>query len=105
MTLGQAEGGRLRMGELARRLLVTAGGVTRLADRLEEAGLLCRQPCPGDRRSIELVLTPQGRRRLRAAAREHLRGIDEHFARHLSDDEADTLACLLERVATAAAMG
>ena len=104
MNLGQAEGGRLRMGELARRLLVTAGGVTRLADRLEEAGLLCREPCPDDRRSIELVLTPEGRRRLRAAARDHLRGIDEHFARHLSDDESDTLAGLLARVATAATM-
>ncbi|MGH8991324.1 MAG: MarR family winged helix-turn-helix transcriptional regulator [Acidimicrobiia bacterium] len=102
MLLGQAEGNRCRMGELARHLLVTPGGVTRLADRLESAGLLCRRPCPTDRRSIELVLTPEGRRRLRAAGPDHLRGVARYFGVHLSDDEADSLTRLLGRVAAAA---
>jgi DNA-binding MarR family transcriptional regulator len=95
MLLGQAAGGRCRMGELAGHLLVSPGGVTRLADRLEGAGLLRREPCPTDRRSIELVLTAEGRRRLRAAARDHLRGVARHFGAHLTDDDADALARIL----------
>ncbi len=102
MHLGQAEAGRCRMGELARHLLVTPGGVTRIADRLEADGLLRREPSPTDRRSIELVLTGEGRRRLRAAARDHLRGVAEHFGAHVSDREADSLARILGRLAAAA---
>jgi DNA-binding MarR family transcriptional regulator len=96
--LGQAPDGRLRMGELADSLLLTPSGVTRLVDRMETEGLVLRQQCPSDRRGWNAVITPAGRARLRAAAPVHLRGVERHFGRHISDDEADLIANVLGRV-------
>ena len=96
--LGQAPGGRMRMGELAGSLLLTPSGVTRLVDRMEAEGLVQRQQCPSDRRGWHAVITPAGRARLRAAAPVHLRGVERHFGRHLTDEEADLLADVLGRV-------
>jgi len=96
--LGQAPEGRMRMGELADSLLLTPSGVTRLVDRMETEGLVQRQQCPSDRRGWNAVITPEGRARLRSAAPVHLRGVERHFGRHLTDDEADLLADVLGRV-------
>jgi DNA-binding MarR family transcriptional regulator len=65
---------------------------------MESEGLVQRQQCPSDRRGWNAVITPAGRTRLRAAAPVHLRGVEQHFGRHLSDDEADLLADILGRV-------
>jgi len=96
--LGQAPEGRMRMGELADSLLLTPSGVTRLVDRMETDGLVQRQQCPSDRRGWNAVITPAGRARLRSAAPVHMRGVEQHFGRHLSDEEADLLTDVLGRV-------
>ena len=98
--LSRAPDGNLRMGELAGSLLLTPSGVTRLVDRMEAAGLVKRQRCPSDRRGWLAVITPAGRSRLKAASPVHLRGIEEHFGRHLSDQEAEVMASVLGRVLT-----
>lgn len=94
-------GGTLRMHELADRLLLSRSATTRFADRLQEAGLVDRSRAAEDRRGTEVSLTEHGRTVLRQAAPVHLRGIDEHFGRHLTADEADLLARLLDRIASA----
>jgi DNA-binding MarR family transcriptional regulator len=96
--LNQAPDGRLRMGELAGSLLLTPSGVTRLVDRMEAEGLVKREQCPSDRRGWNAVITSAGRSRLRSASPVHLRGIEQHFGRHLTDEEADVLAAALGRV-------
>lgn len=96
--LNLAPDGRLRMGELAGSLLLTPSGITRLIDRMEDKGLVQRQQCPSDRRGWHAVITPAGRSQLKGAAPVHRRGIEEHFGRHLSDEEADVLADTLGRV-------
>ena len=96
--LGQTPEGRMRMGELADSLLLTPSGVTRLVDRMEAEGLVQRVQCPSDRRGWNAVITAAGRARLRAAAPVHLRGVERHFGRHISDDEADMIADILGRV-------
>jgi len=53
----------LRMQELEERTLFTTSGLTRLVDRIEAAGLVRREPVPGDRRGVRVVLTAEGRRR------------------------------------------
>jgi len=88
----QEAGGRLRMQELAERVLLHKSSVTRLVDRMEEAGLVERVACADDGRSRYAVLLPEGRRVLRSAAPVHLRGIQQHFAAHLTDSDVVALA-------------
>ena len=96
--LARARGGRLRMQEVASRALLTKSGVSRLIDRMEEEGLVRREQCPSDQRGAYAVLTPLGRSTLRRAAPVHLRGIREHFARHLSDADAAAVQRILGKL-------
>ncbi|SRR6266567_1774257 len=92
-------GGRLRMSELADAVVLSRSGVTRLVDRMVRAGLVRREHCPTDRRSSYAVLTADGKKALKQAWPVHSRGIAEHFARHLSCDEAKTLTDAFSRMA------
>lgn len=91
-------GGRLRMSDLADAVLLSRSGITRLVDRMGRDGLVRREPCPTDRRALYAVLTPEGKTALQKALPVHLRGVAEHFARHLSDREAKTLSAALGRL-------
>lgn len=102
LKLAEAPEGRMRMLELAQSVLLSKSGLSRLVDRMEEAELVRRERCPSDRRGAYAVLTEEGRRVLRRAAPVHLRGIQEHFASHLADDEVRVLADVLGRVTAAA---
>lgn len=94
----EAPGRRLRMAELARRVVLSRSGLTRLVDRLEREGLLARERTAEDRRGAYAVLTEEGHQAVRAAWPVYARGILAHFARHLSDADARTLSELLGRV-------
>jgi DNA-binding MarR family transcriptional regulator len=96
--LQEVPGQRLRMRELADAVVITKSGLTTLVDRMEEAGLLRREPPPNDRRAIEVVLTEAGHRRFEEANAVHWRGIQEHFIAYLDEAEGELLARLLERV-------
>jgi hypothetical protein len=60
LELSGAPGGRLRMHELARAVVLSRSGLTRLVDRLEGAGLLRREPDPADRRGSYAEITDEG---------------------------------------------
>jgi DNA-binding MarR family transcriptional regulator len=98
VSLNDAPHGRLRMQELARSVMFSRSGLTRLVDRMVHAGLLTREPCPGDRRGTFAVITSDGRKRLRAASGVHLRGVYEHFARHLDEHDVESLRAALDHV-------
>ena len=89
---------QLRMHELAQRVVLSRSGLTRLVDRLEDEGLLRRQSDPADRRGFFATLTEKGRDAVRKAWPVYARGITEHFARHLTADEARVLAELFNRI-------
>jgi DNA-binding MarR family transcriptional regulator len=93
LTLHEA-GGRLRMQDLSGRLLVNKSSLTRVIDRMVDAGYVDREPCLEDGRGQYAVLTREGRETLRRAAPTHLRGVQEHFAQYLT--ESDVVA--LQRV-------
>jgi DNA-binding MarR family transcriptional regulator len=80
LNLAEAPEGRLRMQELSASVLLSKSGLSRLVDRMVEAGLGPPERCQDDRRGWFAVLTDQGRSALRRAAPVHLRGIQEHFA-------------------------
>jgi DNA-binding MarR family transcriptional regulator len=90
---------RLRMHELADVLLLSKSGLTRLIDRIEEAGLVERVAVPGDRRSLHVQLTRDGRQVLRKATVVTRRSIEEHFGSRLRDSELRLLRDSLPRVA------
>ena len=96
--LSEAPGGHLRMTDLAAAVLLSKSGLTRLVDRMAEAGLVDRSPSDADRRGRTVCLTAAGAARLREAAPVHLQGIEEHFAGRLSEAEAWALAEVLSRV-------
>jgi len=98
MYLSDAEGGRMRMHDLASSVLLSRSGLTRLVDRLERDGYLERRSCAHDARGAFAVLTPAGREKLEAARETHLAGVRELFLSHFSDEELDTLGAAWERV-------
>lgn len=98
LQLAEAADHRLRMAELADRVLLSRSGLTRLIDRLEAEGLVRREPSPDDARGTFTVLTDEGMRRLRSAAPVHLAGIRAHWLAHFSDAELRELGALLGRV-------
>ena len=91
MLLGEADQDRLRMADIADRVLVSRSGLTRLIDRLVEAGLVERCACAADGRGAFAQLTDAGREKLRAARRTHLAGVHERFLDRLSADDQRAL--------------
>lgn len=79
------------MGDLAGELILTSGGMTRIIDRMEDAGLVRREPAPGDRRRQLVELTDAGRAKLDEALRVHAETLREHFAGPLTDDQRRVL--------------
>lgn len=95
--LEMAEEG-LRMNDLAARILASKSGLTRVIDRMEEAGLVRRERPPDDRRVVNVFITERGLETLQSARQVHRRGIKEHFVQHLNQKELAALARSLEKV-------
>ncbi|HEX3796468.1 MAG TPA: MarR family transcriptional regulator [Acidimicrobiales bacterium] len=96
--VGGAPEGRLTMSRLSVDVALTTGGVTRLVDRMAEAGLVARQNCPNDRRSVHVILTDQGHALLGRAIVEHIDGIDRHLIAPLSASDRTDLAAVLSKL-------
>jgi DNA-binding MarR family transcriptional regulator len=94
--------GRLRMSELAERVVVSRSNLSRLADRLEAGGLIRREACAGDRRGYYCVITDAGRTLRGRMWPVYRRVIDRRFGRHLGDDAARVIGESLERIAARA---
>jgi DNA-binding MarR family transcriptional regulator len=90
--LYEAEGKRLRMTDLAEKVVLSRSGLTRLVDRLEERNFLRRETDPQDRRGFYVYITEAGIAAMRAAWPVYAKGIQEHFANLLSEEEAAVLA-------------
>lgn len=98
LQLAESDGRRLRMTELADRVLLSRSGLTRLVDRLERDGLVTREACPNDARGTHAVLTDAGLGRLRAAAPTHLRGVSERVTSRLTEAELSQLQHLMTKL-------
>jgi DNA-binding MarR family transcriptional regulator len=90
-----------RMSELAEQVMMTSGGLTRLADRLERDGLITRTRSADDLRGYEARITPAGRRALRRANQQHLADVRELFLDHVTAKELELLAGVWGRVKAA----
>lgn len=111
LVLSEAEGARMRMGDLARMLAFAPGRLTYRVTALEREGLVVREPSAADGRGTDAVLTDAGRTRLRRTRPTHARHVDELFLDGLDDAQLAVLdavfgplrARLLARCTTASA--
>jgi DNA-binding MarR family transcriptional regulator len=99
LRLARADGGSLAMTELAKRVMVSPSTLTRKVDGLTARGLIERMRGRPDARVVLVGLTAEGRRLVRRAATTHLRGIREHFAARLTDEQLRAVASSLEVIA------
>lgn len=96
--LGDAPDHRMRMADLAARVLLTRSGMTRLVDRLVELGYVERSAAEGDGRGAYAQLTAAGDSALRAAQRTHRRGVRDEFLAKLEPGDHAALAAAWQRL-------
>lgn len=89
---------RLRMSELADKVVLSRSGLTRLVDRLEKAGYLQREIDLDDRRGFFAVINDKGITAMRGAWPIYARGIQSYFAEHLSEEETAILRKLFHDI-------
>ncbi|TDD01821.1 MarR family transcriptional regulator [Nonomuraea deserti] len=98
MQLAEAPERRLRMNDLADRVLLSRSGLTRLIDRLQRDGLVAREACADDARGLFAVLTERGEARLAEATPTYLRGIRTQFLDMLGPDEIGEVRSMLAKL-------
>jgi DNA-binding MarR family transcriptional regulator len=102
LLLSHADDNLMRRVDLADALQLTASGVTRLLDGLQDCGLVDKATCASDARVTYAVLTDAGRTRLEQASSSHLTAIRSLFEERYSHEELAALAELLARLPGAA---
>jgi len=103
--LEKAEGEKLRMHELARRIVLSRSNLTRLADRLENAKLIEREDTPHDRRGYHCVITRAGLAMRRKMWPAYKAEIERLFSKHITVEEARAIGDALARAVKAAREG
>jgi DNA-binding MarR family transcriptional regulator len=98
LLLARAEEFRLRRIDIATQLILSPSGITRMLDRLGDAGLVEKAECASDRRVTYAVLTEDGMSRLKAAGRSHDAVIEQLVGARLAKPELKTLTEILERL-------
>jgi DNA-binding MarR family transcriptional regulator len=105
MVMNDAGSAHVRMGELSMKLGVTARNVTTIVDGLERDGLVARVPDPGDRRAIQLELTPKGQEHIAAVHAAQGELAEWFFAGLHATERAELLRLLSKILETATASG
>lgn len=83
---------RLPMHSIVAASSMTSGGMTKLADRMVDAGLVERQDADDDRRITMLALTADGSAAAKRAVRDHIAALREHVLGRISVAEIGALA-------------
>ncbi len=98
LRIGRSPERHMSMTQLADEMVLTSGGITRLIDRLTEAGHVIRVSCPSDRRVQWAHLTDAGVEKVATILETHLADLDRHFFSAMSADEKATLLPVLDRL-------
>ncbi len=89
---------RLRLSELADRMLWSRSRLSHHISRMQQRGLVTREECATDGRGSVVVLTPAGRRAIEAAAPGHVAAVRRHLIDRLTPAEVAALGTLSQRV-------
>lgn len=96
--LSEHPAGRMPARELCASLQWEKSRLSHQVRRMQERGLIVREPNPADGRSAMICLLPAGRRAIKDAAPQHVHNVRRHFIDLFTPAELDTLAALNERV-------
>ena len=92
-------GGRLGLSELAAAIALSPSGLSKLLDRMDESGLIRREPDPSDARAAFATITPEGRALVRKARLDHHALLRRTFGRALDDRDVADLRRIMHRIA------
>ena len=98
ITLFNAPNRKLRMTELADRVVLSASGVSHLVTRLERDGLVRRAADPNDGRSFFAELTRAGHRRLHDSRPTHNAVVRAYLTDRVTPTQLSTLGDLWEAI-------
>lgn len=98
LQLAESPDRRLRMNDLADRVLLSRSGLTRLIDRLQRDGLVSREACTSDARGLFAVLTDAGADRLGEATPTYLRGIRTQVLDSLGEGDLELCRAMLAKL-------
>jgi DNA-binding MarR family transcriptional regulator len=98
VVLSEAPERRLRMGELASRMVFSPSRVTYQINSMVKRGFVRKQSCPEDGRGQEAVLTDEGMAALRAAAPLHLDTVRKAFIDHVDAEELEVINRVFKKV-------
>jgi DNA-binding MarR family transcriptional regulator len=98
MFLDDAAGHRMRMSEIADRVLLSRSGCTRLVDRLADQGYVTRCAATTDGRGLYAQLTEAGVEKIAAARATHHEGIRRYFLDRLTPSDQVALADIWSRL-------
>jgi DNA-binding MarR family transcriptional regulator len=97
-TLSEQPGSRWRARDLAAQLLWSTSRLAHHVGRMEQRGLVTRQPTADDARGAVISLTGQGRAVLRQAAPPHVASVRRNLIDLLTEEEVATLDTIAEKV-------
>jgi DNA-binding MarR family transcriptional regulator len=83
--------------ELYRSMMLSSAAMTNRIDRLEQRGLVSREPDPEDRRGVRIRLTAEGLELIEEAVTAHVDG-EERLLATLNAEEREHLAALLAKL-------
>jgi DNA-binding MarR family transcriptional regulator len=99
--LSEAPGHTLRMSELAAMASGSLSRLSHVVSRLEARGWVRREPCPGDGRFINAVLTEEGWQKVLATAPGHVTAVRELLLAALTEEEFEQLGAISAKVLAA----
>ena len=88
----------VRFNELGKRTFLSRSNITRVAERLEEQGLIERNRCPNDRRGVYAAITPAGKKLRQEMWKTYGKLIKERFTDKISEPEQLSLVKILTKV-------
>jgi DNA-binding MarR family transcriptional regulator len=91
--LSEAENRTLRMSDLAAMASGSLSRLSHVVSRLEKRGWVRREPCPGDGRFVNAVLTDEGMAKVVAIAPGHVEEVRRLVIDVLSPQQLAALGC------------
>ena len=98
LRLSEVDGGRMRLTELAAAACLSLSRISRMVGKMENRGLVVREPADGDRRGWNAVLTAIGRARLHQSERSYAASVRRHLLDHFDRQQFRDLSDLLAMI-------